>query len=46
MFPIIQIYPLNGLIMDTQLSVDLGRDLLLGALLIYIVMLLYAFDRH
>ena len=31
MFPIIQEHPMNDLIMDTQLSVDLGWYLLIGA---------------
>ena len=42
MFPIIQTHPLNDLTMDTQLSVDLGCDLLLGEFLSYIFMLIYA----
>ena len=42
MFPIFQKYPLNDLKMDTNMSIDLGWDLLLDALLVYIVMLLYA----
>ena len=42
MLTIIQTHPLNNLIMDTQLSVDLGWYFLLGVLLSYIVVLIYA----
>ena len=41
MFPIFQKYPLNYLIMNTQLSVDLGLDFLLCEFLSYMFTLIY-----
>ena len=42
MFPVLHTYPLNNLMMDTQLSVYLRLYLLLVALLSDILVLLYA----
>ena len=40
LFPIFKAYTLNNFLLGKQLDVDLGQDLVLGALLIYIVMLI------
>ena len=42
MFPIFHTYTLNDLLLDTQLSVELGWYLLLGAFLSYIVMFIFS----